>query len=169
MNRVQLIGNLGKDARVNTLPSGTTVASFSVATEDRWLDRKTNEWKGVTTWHDVDVWEPKPHIAALTKGQRVYVDGSISVREGKDKDGNKRMFHGVKAQSVELLFVPERQSDRQDAPPPSGNSRMGGTPQGAQRGAQGPVTASTFDDSDCPFAFIILAPIAGYLAQFVGV
>jgi single-strand DNA-binding protein len=169
MNRDQLIGNLGKDARVNTLPSGTTVASFSVATEERYLDRKTNEWKGTTTWHDVDVWEPKPHIAALTKGQRVYVDGSISVREGKDKDGNKRMFHGVKAQSVEILFVPDRQDTRQDAPPSKPWQPSGQVPSGAQRGAQGPVTASTFDDDSLPFAFVILAPIAGYLAQFVGV
>ena len=172
MNRVQLIGNLGRDAETKSMPSGSTLTNLNIATEDKWRD-KSDQWQSKTTWHRVTIWDAKPHVQALTKGQRVYVEGSIETREYTDKDGQKKTSTEVKAFSVELLFVPERTA-RQDAPPPQGNSRMGGTPQGAQRGAQGPsappLTASqrAFDDSDVPFSFLLLAPIAGYLAQFVG-
>lgn len=149
MNRVQLIGNLGKDAETKTMPSGSTLTSFSVATEERYKD-KSGEWQGKTTWHRVSVWDAKPHVAALHKGQRVYVEGSIDVREYTDKDGVKKTATEVKAFSVEVLFVPERQP-RQDAAPHTPPPRMGGTPQGAQRGPQGGSRASTFDDSDIPF------------------
>jgi len=168
MNRVQLIGNVGKDAEVKTMPSGSTLTSFSVATEERYKD-KSGDWQGKTTWHRVAVWDAKPHVQALRKGQRVYIEGSIDVREYTGSDGAKKTATEVKAFSVEVLFVPDRQDARQDARPPQGNQPYGGTPSGAQRGAQKPVTASTFDDDGLPFAFVILAPIAGYLAQVVGV
>jgi single-strand DNA-binding protein len=168
MNRVQLIGNLGKDAEVKTMPSGSTLTSFSVATEERYKD-KQDQWQGKTTWHRVAIWDAKPHVQALHKGQRVYIEGSIDVREYTGSDGVKKTTTEVKAFSVEILFVPDRQDTRQDAPPSKPWQPSGQAPGGAQRGAQKPVTASTFDDSDVPFAFVILAPIAGYLAQFVGV
>ena len=149
MNRVTLIGNLGRDAETKTIASGSTLTNLNIATEDRYKD-KSGEWQSKTTWHRITAWDARPHVQQLTKGQRVYVEGSIETREYTDKDGNKKTSTEVKAFSVELLFVPER-TVRQDPPPPQGNSRMGVTPQGAQRGAQGPVTASTFDDLDVPF------------------
>lgn len=170
MNRVQLIGNLGRDAETKTMPSGSTITNLNIATEERYKDRN-DQWQGKTTWHRVTVWDAKPHVAALTKGQRVYVEGSIDVREYAGSDGVKKTSIEVKAFSVELLFVPERQP-RQDAQPPQGNTRMGGMPQGAQRGPGAPSVGSAPPrdwSDDVPFAFVILAPIAGYLAQFVGV
>jgi single-strand DNA-binding protein len=169
MNRVQLIGNLGKDAEVKAMPSGSTLTSFSVATEERYKD-KQDQWQGKTTWHRVAIWDAKPHVQALHKGQRVYIEGSIDVREYTGSDGVKKTTTEVKAFSVEILFVPERQDARQDTRPPQGNQPYGGTPGAAQRGAQGPVRGNpAVDLDDVPFAFMLLAPIAGYLAQFVGV
>jgi len=169
MNRVQLIGNLGKDAEVKTMPSGSTLTSFSVATEERYKD-KQDQWQGKTTWHRVAIWDAKPHVQALHKGQRVYIEGSIDVREYTGSDGVKKTTTEVKAFSVEILFVPERQSDRQDARPPQGNQPYGGAPSAAQRGAQGPARGNpAVDLDDVPFAFMLLAPIAGYFAQFMGV
>lgn len=156
MNRVQLIGNLGRDAETKSLQSGSTVTSLNVATEERYRD-KSGDWQGKTTWHRVTVWDAKPHIASLTKGQRVYIDGSLEVREYTDKDGNKRVATEVKAHVVELLFVPDRQERRQDAAPPQRSLGQGALAQGAQRGSQGPssqpLTAAqrAFDDSDLPF------------------
>lgn len=170
-NTHTIVGRLGKDADTKTIASGSTVTNFSVATEDRWLDSATKEWKGATTWHDVTVWGAEPHIAQLQKGQRVMVSGPVNSREYTDKDGVKRVVRYIKATSVEILFVPERQP-RQDAAPPQGNSRMGGTPQGAQRGSGAPSGGSAPPrdwSDDVPFSLILLAPIAGYLAQFVGV
>lgn len=148
MNRIQLIGNLGRDADTKTMASGSTVTNLSVATEERYKD-KSGEWQGRTTWHRVTAWDAKPHVQGLTKGQRVYVDGSLEVREYTDKDGTKKTSTEVKAFNVELLFVPERQP-RQDAAPPQGTTRTGGTPNGS---SSQPMTAAqrAFDDSDIPF------------------
>lgn len=140
MNRVQLIGNLGRDAETKTMPSGSTLTNLNIATEDRYRD-KAGEWQSKTTWHRVTAWDAKPHVQQLAKGQRVYVEGSLETREYTGSDGIKKTSTEVKAFSVELLFVPERQP-RQDAVPPQGNPRMGGTPQGAQRGPGAPSGGS---------------------------
>ena len=168
INKAILVGRLGNDPELKTLPSGGSVANFSVATTESWTDKSSGNAQERTEWHRITVYGKLADLCAqfLRKGSEAYIEGSIHTRTYDDKDGTKRSITEIKAQTVQ--FIGGRREDRQDAPPPPGNSRMGGTPQGAQRGAQGPVTASTFDDSDCPFAFIILAPIAGYLAQFVG-
>jgi single-strand DNA-binding protein len=169
MNRVQLIGNLGKDAEVKTMPSGSTLTSFSVATEERYKDKDSN-WQHKTTWHRVAIWDAKPHVQALHKGQRVYIEGSIDVREYTGSDGVKKTTTEIKAFSVEILFVPERQDARQDAPPSKPWQPSGQVPGGTQRGAQVAAHGNpAVDLDDVPFSFLLLAPIAGYLAQFVGV
>jgi single-strand DNA-binding protein len=169
MNRVQLIGNVGKDADIKTMPSGSTLTSFSVATEERYKD-KSGDWQGKTTWHRVAVWDAKPHVMALRKGQRVYIEGSIDVREYTGSDGAKKTATEVKAFSVEILFVPDRQDTRQDPPPSKPWQPSGQVPSGAQRGAQGSSRGvPDFSPDDVPFSFLLLAPIAGYLAQVVGV
>ena len=166
INEVTLRGKLGRDAETRTTPTGKSVTTLSVATCERRKNDATSKWENFpTTWHKVTVWNAPESIAHATKGTTVQVRGRYESRDWTNKDGVKQVSYEVNAIDA-VILADDR--PRHDAPPPQGNSRMSGTTQGAQRGAQGPVTASTFDDLDIPFAFLLLAPIAGYLAQFVG-
>ena len=119
-----------------------SAANFSVATSESWTDKSSGNAQERTEWHRITVYGKLADLCAqfLRKGSEAYIEGSIHTRTYDDKDGTKRSITEIKAQTVQ--FIGGRREDRQDAAPPPGNSRMGGTPQGAQRGAQGPVTAA---------------------------
>lgn len=91
VNRVTLIGNLGRDPEVRRLENGAVVAKFSVATSENYRD-KEGEWQSQTEWHDVVVWRNLAERAEsqLSKGSLVYVDGKLATRNWQDKDGNNR-------------------------------------------------------------------------------
>lgn len=172
VNKAIIVGRLGNDPELKALPSGGSVCNFSVATSESWTDKASGNAQERTEWHRITVYGKLADLCAqfLRKGSEAYIEGSIHTRTYDDKDGTKRSITEIKAQTVQ--FIGGRREDRQDTPPPPGNSRMGGTPQGAQRGSGVPSGGSApprdwFDD--VPFAFLLLAPIAGYLAQFVGV
>lgn len=169
INEVTLRGKLGRDAETRTTPTGKSVTTLSVATCER-RKNVSGAWEnGPTTWHKVTVWGAPEPIAHAAKGTTVQVRGRYESRDWTNKDGVKQVSYEVNAIDA-VILADDR--PRQDPPPPQGNSRMGGTPQGAQRGSGVPSGGSApprdwFDD--VPFAFLLLAPIAGYLAQFVGV
>ena len=87
MNKVYLSGNLGSDAEVKELPNGTKVSKLSLATNESYKDSKTNEWVKKTTWHNVVVYRD---CSDFKKGERVFVEGKIEMRDWQDKEGNKR-------------------------------------------------------------------------------
>ena len=91
VNRVILIGNLGKDPEVKRLENGAVVAKFSVATSENYKD-KSGEWQSHTEWHDVVCWRNLAERAeqSLKKGTQVYVEGKLTHRTWKDQDGNNR-------------------------------------------------------------------------------
>ena len=91
VNRVTIIGNLGKDPEVRRLENGAVVAKFSVATSENYKD-KSGEWQTVTEWHDVVVWHKLAEKAesTLKKGTQVYIEGKLTHRNWEDSDGNKR-------------------------------------------------------------------------------
>ena len=91
VNRVILIGNLGKDPEVKRLENGAVVAKFSVATSENYKD-KSGEWQSQTEWHDVVCWRNLAERAeqSLKKGTQVYVEGKLTHRTWKDQDGNNR-------------------------------------------------------------------------------
>ena len=91
VNRVILIGNLGKDPEVRRLENGAVVAKFSVATSENYKD-KIGEWNTNTEWHDVVCWRNLAERAesTLKKGVQVYVEGKLTHRTWKDQDGNNR-------------------------------------------------------------------------------
>ena len=91
VNRVILIGNLGKDPEVRRLENGAVVAKFSVATNESYRD-KSGEWQEQTEWHDVVVWRALAERAASTlkKGMTIYVEGKLTHRSWQDQDGNNR-------------------------------------------------------------------------------
>ena len=104
VNKVILVGHLGKDPEVRFTNSGSAVARLSVATSEVWNDRDGNRQER-TEWHNVVVWGKQGEHCGqyLAKGRQVYVEGSIRTRSYDDKSGNKRYVTEVVAQRVQFL------------------------------------------------------------------
>lgn len=105
VNKVMLIGNLGKDPEVRRLESGAVVAKFSIATNENYLDKKSNEWQTITEWHNIIAWRNLAESAErnLRKGKLVYVEGKLTTRKWTDKDNNDRYTTEVVANTLRLL------------------------------------------------------------------
>ena len=103
LNRIMLIGNLGRDPEAKNV-GDKTVCEFSLATTERWRDA-SGELKEQTDWHRIVIWGRQAENAAkfLKKGSMVYVEGSIRYREWTDKEGNKRTTPEVQAQQITFL------------------------------------------------------------------
>ncbi len=103
VNKVLLIGHLGRDAETKFTPAGAAVTRFSVATNRRWKDQQSGEWKEQTDWTNVSVWRKENLANYLVKGTQVYVEGRIQTRSYDDKDGKKVYATDVVADDVILL------------------------------------------------------------------
>lgn len=103
VNKVILVGNLGRDAETKFTPSGAAVTKFAVATTRSWKDQQSNEWKEETNWTNVVVWRQENLANYLTKGKQVYVEGRLQTRSYDDKDGKKVYTTEVIAEDVILL------------------------------------------------------------------
>jgi single-strand DNA-binding protein len=103
VNKVILIGNLGRDAETKFTASGAAQTRFSVATTRSWKDQQSNEWKEETNWTNVVLWRQENVANYLTKGKQVYVEGRIQTRSYDDKDGKKVYTTEVVAEEVILL------------------------------------------------------------------
>jgi single-strand DNA-binding protein len=93
LNKVQLIGNLGKDPEVKYTPSGTAVAKIALATNERFKD-KDGQWQDRTEWHNVVLWQRLAEIAGeyLKKGGKVYIEGRLQTRSWDDKQTNQKKY-----------------------------------------------------------------------------
>jgi single-strand DNA-binding protein len=107
VNKVILVGHLGGDPEIKALPSGSTMAKLSVATSESWTDKASGQRQERTEWHKVVVMDPKlAQICEryLSKGQLVYIEGSIQTRSWDDKEsGQKRYMTEVKAREMRML------------------------------------------------------------------
>lgn len=103
VNKVILIGRLGRDAETKFTPGGAAVTRFSVATNRRWKDQQSGEWKEETDWANVTLWRAENLANYLTKGKQVYVEGRLQTRSYEDKDGKKVYATDVVAEEVILL------------------------------------------------------------------
>jgi len=93
VNKVILLGNLGRDPEIRSMQTGKKMASFSIATSKRWKDKNTQEQKENTTWHNIVVFnEGLVDVIEkyVKKGSKIYVEGELSTRKYQDKDGNDR-------------------------------------------------------------------------------
>jgi single-strand DNA-binding protein len=93
VNKVILLGNLGRDPEIRSMQSGKKMASFSIATSKRWKDKNTQEQKENTSWHNIVVFnEGLVDVIEkyVKKGTKIYVEGELSTRKYQDKDGNER-------------------------------------------------------------------------------
>lgn len=129
MNRVILVGNLGKDPECRYLQDGTAVANFSLATSESWKDRNTGEKQTKTEWHSCVVWRRLAEICSeyLTKGSKIMVEGKLQTRSWDKDDGSKGYKTEVVVQNMEMLGGGRT----------SGGGNQGGYSQGPPAGGQG--------------------------------
>ena len=104
LNKVTLIGNLGRDPEVRYTQGGSPVANLNIATNEVWND-KAGQKQERTEWHRVVVWGKQAEIARdyLTKGKQVYIEGSLQTRQWEDKDGQKRYTTEIRCQRFLML------------------------------------------------------------------
>ena len=157
LNRVQLIGNLGKDPEIKYTPQGTPVAKLAIATNERFKD-KNGEWQDRTEWHNVVLWQRLAEIAGeyLKKGGKVYIEGRLQTRSWDDKQtGQKKYMTEVVANDMILLGGRGEgagSSDFGGGSRAAASSTGGGnnfdqrTPEPEHAAASGPIT-----DEDIPF------------------
>lgn len=104
LNKVQLIGRLGKDPEVRNLNTGSSVANFSIATSEKWKDKKSGETKEKVEWHNLVLWSPLAEVAGkyLHKGDLIYVEGKITQRSW-DKDGVTKYITEIVVNNLVML------------------------------------------------------------------
>jgi single-strand DNA-binding protein len=120
INKVILVGNLGKDPDIRTLENGTKVGTFSVATNESYKD-KNDQWQTLTEWHNVVVWRSLAERAEreLKKGGMVYIEGKLTHRRYQDKDGVERSITEIVANTCNSLERREKSSAGINTPFPS--------------------------------------------------
>lgn len=114
VNKVILLGHLGRDSETNFTSSGIPCTKFSLATSRRY--KSGEEWKEETDWHNVVLWRAENLAQFLMKGKPVYVEGRIQTRSYEDKEGQKRYVTEIVADNVILLGSKGDGEGRQDAP-----------------------------------------------------
>ncbi len=104
VNRVFLIGRLGRDPETRHTQNGTAVANFTLATNERWVDSQGNRQER-TEWHNIVVWGKLADICSqyLRKGRLVFIEGRLQTREWEDRDGNKRRTTEIVASNMQML------------------------------------------------------------------
>ncbi len=144
VNKVILIGNLGKDPEVRYMPSGGAVTNVTIATSESWKDKQSGEQQERTEWHNVVFFNRLAEIAGeyLKKGSKVYVEGSLRTRKWQDKEGKDRYTTEIVAGEMQMLD--SRGGGGGAAPQREGG---GGS---WQKGEAVAETAGDFDD-DIPF------------------
>lgn len=105
INKVILIGNLGKDPETRYMPSGSAATNFSVATSESWTDKQSGQKQERTEWHNVAIFGKLAEIAAmyLKKGSQVYIEGSLRTRKWTDKQGIERYSTETIANQMQML------------------------------------------------------------------
>ena len=141
INKVIIVGNLGKDPETRYLPSGIAVCNFSVAVDDVWKDKQTGESKTRTEWFNVEAWGNTAEACQqyINKGSQVYVEGKLQTDKWEDKNGIERWTTKVRADQVQFLGG---KRDGTQAPTPE-------QPHGTAK--NGPQAAPDEYDDDIPF------------------
>jgi single-strand DNA-binding protein len=117
VNKVILLGNVGRDPETRYTTSGIPVSKFSVATNRRVKDPQTGDWKDETDWHNVILWRNENVLQYLTKGKQVYIEGRLHTRSYEDKDGKKVWATEVIAEDLILVSSGQgRGADREEMP-----------------------------------------------------
>ncbi|MQY52291.1 single-stranded DNA-binding protein [Rhodocyclus tenuis] len=158
VNKVIIVGNLGKDPETRYLPNGDAVCNITVATSESWKDKSSGEKKEITEWHRIVFFRRLAEIAGqyLKKGSSVYIEGRIRTRKWQDKDGQDRYTTEIEATEMQMLGG--RQGMGAPASDDGGYGAYGGSSApspapapSAPRGA--PAKKASFDDMDDDIPF----------------
>ena len=141
INKVILVGNLGKDPEVRYMANGGAVCNVTLATTESWKDKQTGEQKDKTEWHNIVFYRRLAEIAGeyLRKGSQIYVEGKLQTRKWQDKNGNDRYTTEIIANEMQML----------GGRGGGGSADFGGA-QAAPAAAPAAAAADDFDD-DIPF------------------
>jgi single-strand DNA-binding protein len=162
VNKVILIGNLGRDPEVRRTGGGDPVVSFSIATTESWRDKASGERKDKTEWHNIVIWNENLGKVAeqyCKKGSKVYIEGQLQTREFTDKDGNQRKSTEVVLQRFrgELTLLDSRgrgegEERGASSSQPAGNASFGrSSPMERRPAAAGSGRMADAIDDDIPF------------------
>jgi len=159
VNKVFLLGNLGKDAETRFTPSGISVSKFSLATARRTKDQQSGEWKDITDWHNVVMWRTENVANYLIKGKQIYLEGRIESRSYEDKEGQKKYITEVVCEANNVVLLGGGAGRSESVPDSSGDfAQPVSMPRSAQRPQPAAApTASSEDfnpgitDDDVPF------------------
>ena len=112
INKVIIVGNLGNDPEIRTMPNGEQIANISVATSESWKDKNTGERKEAVEWHRIVLYRRLAEIAGqyLTKGSQVYIEGRLKTRKWQDSNGQDRYTTEIQGDVLQML------GGRQDEP-----------------------------------------------------
>jgi single-strand DNA-binding protein len=159
VNKVILVGNLGRDPEMRYMPSGDALASFSIATTDSWKD-KNGQKQERTEWHRISMFGKQAEIAGeyLKKGSSVYIEGRLQTRKWQDKEGNERQTTEVVADRMQMLggrgggntYEVMDDDMNQDAPAPRQSAPASAPKQAPAQKAAGGGGFDDFED-DIPF------------------
>jgi single-strand DNA-binding protein len=158
VNKVIIVGNLGRDPETRYMPSGDAMTTIAVATTDTWKDKTTGEKKEQTEWHRITFFGKLAEIAGqyLKKGSQVYIEGSLRTRKYTDKDGVEKYATDIKADTMQMLGSRQGMGGGasmdegygNSAPAPRQNTGASG---GASRPASKPAPNFSDMDDDIPF------------------
>lgn len=150
VNKVIVVGNLGKDPEVRYTPGGSAVANVTIATSEQWKDKNTGEKQERTEWHNVTFFGRLAEIVGeyLKKGAQVYVEGSLRTEKWQDKNGNDRYTTKIIANEMQMLGSRASGGTSSfDQSQPSGGYNQAPP----QQQAPAPAAADTGFDDDIPF------------------
>ncbi len=161
INKVILIGNLGKDPEVRYMPSGAAVANLTIATSESWKDKQTGESQERTEWHRVSMFGRLGEIAGeyLRKGSKVYIEGRLQTRKWQDQNGQDRYTTEIVANDMQML---DTRGGAQTGGMPAGAAAAGGSnptqqagfpPQNKQSAPTATSSADNFADFDDDIPF----------------
>lgn len=150
VNKVILVGNLGKDPEVRYSPNGQAVANCTIATSESWKDKTTGDKQERTEWHRIVFFGRLAEIAGeyLKKGSQIYVEGRLQTRKWQDKDGKDRYTTEIVANEMQMLGSRSGAGIPSEPPQEAG---AGGYEPAAARAAGGAKTPAADFDDDIPF------------------
>ncbi|MGK0498690.1 MAG: single-strand DNA-binding protein [Oceanicoccus sp.] len=163
INKVILVGNLGNDPEQKSMPNGNAVTNITVATSESWKDKQTGQQQERTEWHRIVFFNRLAEIAGqyLSKGSKVYIEGSLRTRKWQDQSGNDRYSTEIVASEMQMLdsrsggmqqdgggYSGGQQSAPQQAP-----QQQAPQPQAPQQQAPAQQPAGNFDDFDDDIPF----------------
>ncbi|NNI58232.1 single-stranded DNA-binding protein [Pasteurella multocida] len=149
VNRVIILGNLGSDPEIRTMPNGDPVAKISVATSESWIDKNTGERKTQTEWHSIVFYRRQAEICGqyLKKGSKVYVEGRLRTRKWQDQNGQDRYTTEIQGDVLQML---DSRQDSQQQQQPQAQAPQNNAYANAKAGK--PVQqADSFEDDSIPF------------------